>query len=72
MARTARKISIDEIMKLVPLEERIYRHRCVERWSIVVPWVGYSLSALLKQFELKPKAKYVAFQSFYDPKQMAG
>jgi methionine sulfoxide reductase catalytic subunit len=61
---------IDQILKLAPLEERIYRHRCVERWSIVVPWIGYSLSALLKQVEPTSKAKYVAFQSHYDPKQM--
>src|SRR5579871_2626018 len=61
---------IDAILKLAPLEERIYRHRCVERWSIVVPWIGYSLSALLKQVEPTSKAKYVAFQSLYDPKTM--
>jgi sulfoxide reductase catalytic subunit YedY len=65
-----RKFSIDEILKLAPLEERIYRHRCVEAWSIVVPWIGYSLSALLKQVEPTPKAKYVAFQSAWDLKQM--
>jgi len=45
-------------------------HRCVERWSIVVPWIGYSLSAILKQFEPAPKAKYIAFQSYYDAGQM--
>jgi sulfoxide reductase catalytic subunit YedY len=60
----------DEIMKLAPLEERIYRHRCVEGWSFVIPWVGYPLSALLKQVEPTSKAKYVAFESFYDPRQM--
>ena len=65
-----RKISIDEIMKLAPLEERIYRHRCVEGWSIVVPWVGYSLSVLLKQVQPTAKAKYVAFESYYSPGQM--
>jgi sulfoxide reductase catalytic subunit YedY len=68
--KTARKFSLDDLLKLAPLEERIYRHRCVERWSIVVPWIGYSLSALIKQFDLTPKAKYVAFQSFFDPQQM--
>jgi methionine sulfoxide reductase catalytic subunit len=61
---------IDAVMKLAPLEERIYRHRCVERWSIVVPWIGFPLSALLKQVEPNSKAKYVAFQSIYDTKQM--
>src|SRR5713101_6536659 len=68
--KTPRKFSMDEILKLAPLEERIYRHRCVERWSIVVPWIGYSLSELLKQVEPTSKAKYVAFQTLYDPKQM--
>jgi sulfoxide reductase catalytic subunit YedY len=68
--KTARKFSMDEILKLAPLEERIYRHRCVERWSIVVPWIGYSLSTILKMFEPTPKAKYVAFQSYYDKDQM--
>src|SRR5712675_540958 len=68
--KTPRKFSLDEILKLTPLEERIYRHRCVERWSIVVPWIGYSLSTILKLVEPLPKAKYVAFQTFYDAKQM--
>src|ERR1700719_3508597 len=61
---------LDALMKLAPLEERIYRHRCVEAWSIVVPWVGYSLNALLKQVEPTSKAKYVAFETYYDRKQM--
>jgi len=63
-------LDIDAILKLAPLEERIYRHRCVEGWSIVVPWIGYSLSTLLKLAEPNSKAKFVAFQSFHDPKQM--
>ena len=63
-------LDIDQIMKLAPLEERIYRHRCVEGWSIVVPWIGFSLSTLLKQVAPTSKAKYVAFQTYYDPKQM--
>jgi sulfoxide reductase catalytic subunit YedY len=58
------------LMKVAPLEERIYRHRCVERWSIVVPWIGFSLSEVLKQFEPTGKAKYVAFQTYYEPDQM--
>jgi sulfoxide reductase catalytic subunit YedY len=65
-----RVFDMDAILKLAPLEERIYRMRCVERWSIVVPWIGYPLSALLKQVEPKPKAKFVAFQTLYDKKQM--
>ncbi|MGH9775012.1 MAG: protein-methionine-sulfoxide reductase catalytic subunit MsrP [Candidatus Acidiferrales bacterium] len=65
-----RKFSMDEILKLAPLEERIYRHRCVEAWSIVVPWIGYSFSALMKLVEPTPKATFVAFESYYDPRQM--
>jgi len=61
---------IDSILKFAPLEERIYRHRCVEGWSIVVPWIGFPLNALIKQAEPLSKAKFVAFQSYYDPKQM--
>ena len=64
------KYSMDEILKLAPLEERIYRHRCVEGWSIVVPWIGYSLNTILKLAEPTEKAKFVAFQSYYDRGQM--
>jgi len=67
-----RVFQVEEIIKLAPPEERIYRHRCVEGWSIVVPWIGFPLSVLIKQFELTPKAKYVAFETLYDPKQMPG
>ncbi|NGY06590.1 protein-methionine-sulfoxide reductase catalytic subunit MsrP [Solimonas terrae] len=52
------------------LEERIYRHRCVEAWSIVVPWDGFALGPFLKRFKPTSKAKYVAFETLYDPKQM--
>jgi methionine sulfoxide reductase catalytic subunit len=65
-----RKFSMDEIMKLAPLEQRIYRHRCVEAWSIVVPWIGYSLSTIINLVQPTPKATFVAFESYYDPKQM--
>ena len=65
-----RKFTMDEILKLAPLEERIYRHRCVERWSIVVPWIGFSFSVLANLVEPTPKAKFVAFESYYDSKQM--
>ena len=65
-----RKFSMDEILKLAPLEERIYRHRCVEAWSIVVPWVGYSFSTIAKLVEPNSNAKYVAFESYFDRKQM--
>ncbi|HTT32425.1 MAG TPA: protein-methionine-sulfoxide reductase catalytic subunit MsrP [Methylomirabilota bacterium] len=65
-----RKFTMDEILKIAPLEERIYRHRCVEAWSIVVPWIGYSFSNLVKLVEPTPKAQFVAFESYYDPGQM--
>jgi len=57
---------IDTIMKMAPLEERIYRHRCVEAWSIVVPWVGFPLNVLIKKVEPTEKAKFVAFQTVLD------
>lgn len=60
-------LDFDQILKLAPLEERIYRHRCVEAWSIVVPWIGFPLSALLNQVKPTGKARFVAFESFYDP-----
>jgi sulfoxide reductase catalytic subunit YedY len=65
-----RKYSMDDILKLAPLEERIYRHRCVEAWSIVVPWIGYSLSTIIKAAEPNANSKFVAFQSYFDRKQM--
>jgi sulfoxide reductase catalytic subunit YedY len=68
--KNPRKFTMDEILALAPLEERIYRHRCVEAWSIVVPWVGYSFSKLAELVEPTSNAKYVAFQSYYDVKQM--
>src|SRR5208282_1894136 len=65
-----RTFTLEELQRLAPLEERIYRHRCVEAWSIVVPWIGYSLNVLLKEVSPQPKAKFVAFESFYDSGQM--
>jgi len=65
-----RKFSMDDILKIAPLEERIYRHRCVERWSIVVPWIGFPFSELAKLVEPTPKAQYVAFETFFNPSQM--
>ncbi len=65
-----RKFSMDEILKLATLEERIYRHRCVEAWSIVVPWIGYSFSTIAKLVQPNSNAKYVAFESYFDKKQM--
>ncbi len=59
---------IEALLKLRPLEERVYRHRCVEAWSMVVPWVGYSLSEFIKVCEPLGKAKYVQFLSYYNSK----
>ena len=60
---------IDQLLKLIPAEERIYRFRCVEGWSMVVPWVGIPLSLVLKQAGLTSKSKYVEFETLFDPKQ---
>ncbi len=65
-------ISIDEIFKLAPLEERIYRMRCVEGWSMVIPWVGLPLVQLIKWAEPNANAKYVEFISLADKQQMSG
>ena len=67
-----RVYDIDELMKISPLEERIYRLRCVEAWSMVIPWVGFPLSALIKRLEPTSSAKYVEFRTLYDPKRMPG
>ena len=61
---------LDELMKLSAMEERIYRLRCVEGWSMVIPWVGYSMSELIKRVEPLPGAKYVEFVTLADPKVM--
>ncbi len=61
---------IDDLLRLAPQEERIYRHRCVEGWSMVIPWVGFPVNALLKQVEPLSSAKYVAFETLYDRKRM--
>jgi len=59
---------IDALLKLRPLEDRIYRHRCVEAWSMVIPWIGYSLSEFIKQCDPLPSAKYIQFLSYNDKK----
>ena len=68
----ARMFGIDELLKLAPLEERIYRMRCVEGWSMVIPWIGYPLSALIRQVQPTGNAKYIEFDTLADPKQMPG
>lgn len=65
-----RVFDIDDLLKISPPEERVYRHRCVEAWSMVIPWVGFPLGKLLDQVQPMSQAKYVAFESLADPKQM--
>jgi methionine sulfoxide reductase catalytic subunit len=65
-------LDVDTIIKMASSEERIYRHRCVEGWSIVVPWVGFSLSELINRAKPTSKAKFVEFTTIEDPKQMPG
>src|SRR5580704_3721635 len=66
------ELDVDTIIKMAPAEERIYRHRCVEGWSIVVPWVGFSLSELIKRVNPTSKAKFVEFTTVLDKTQMPG
>jgi sulfoxide reductase catalytic subunit YedY len=66
------RVPLETLLGSNTLEERIYRMRCVEAWSMVIPWVGIPLAAILKQFEPTSKAKYVAFETLYDPEQMPG
>jgi len=65
-------LSIDEILNSFPSEERVQRLRCVEGWSMIIPWMGFSLSELLKKVKIKAEAKYVKFTSVYDPENMVG
>src|SRR5436190_6033649 len=70
LVRAPRVFDIDDLLKISPPEERIYRMRCVEAWSMVIPWAGFSLSKLLDRVEPLSDAKYVAFQTLVDPKRM--
>jgi sulfoxide reductase catalytic subunit YedY len=63
---------IDDLVHKFPPEERIYRMRCVEGWSMIIPWLGFPLAGLLKEVETTSKAKYVRFRTLYDPEQMFG
>jgi sulfoxide reductase catalytic subunit YedY len=72
LVQKKQQLDVDAIIKLATPEERIYRHRCVEGWSIVVPWVGFSLSELIKRAQPLGKAKFVEFTTLLDPKQMPG
>jgi methionine sulfoxide reductase catalytic subunit len=70
--KKAKTIGIEELMKLAPLEERIYRHRCVEAWSMVIPWIGLPLASLVKWAEPTGNAKFIEFISANDTKTMPG
>ncbi len=65
-------LDIDTLLKLFPLEERVYRLRCVEAWSMVIPWVGFPLASLIKKLEPTSKAKFLAFTTLHAPDQMPG
>ncbi|MDH4219231.1 MAG: protein-methionine-sulfoxide reductase catalytic subunit MsrP [Candidatus Aminicenantes bacterium] len=66
------KFDIDEIINMFPLEERIYRWRCVEAWGMIIPWIGFPLAGFIKKCEPTSKAKFVEFTTIYDPDQMPG
>ncbi len=72
LVREPRDWSFEEIMEGVTLEERIYRLRCVEAWSMVVPWVGFELSVLLDRIDVLPEARYIAFETLLRPEEMPG
>lgn len=65
-------LDLDDLLRRMPLEERLYRFRCVEAWSMAVPWTGFPLAALLKEVDPKPEAKYVRFITAHRPKEMPG
>jgi len=72
LVKKPRVFGLDDFLKISPPEERIYRMRCVEAWSMVIPWVGFSLSKLLDAVEPLSTANYVAFETLLDPKRMPG
>jgi sulfoxide reductase catalytic subunit YedY len=71
-AEVTGRFTLEDILRPHPLEERIYRLRCVEAWSMVIPWVGFPLGHLLKRFKPTSRAKYVAFKTVYRPEEMPG
>jgi sulfoxide reductase catalytic subunit YedY len=72
MVKQPRTIAIEDLLKQVSPEERVYRHRCVEAWAMTVPWTGFQMSELLRIFEPTSAAKYVVFETISDPKHMPG
>ncbi|UCE87620.1 MAG: protein-methionine-sulfoxide reductase catalytic subunit MsrP, partial [Deltaproteobacteria bacterium] len=67
-----RTFAIDELVRAMPLEERVYRFRCVEAWAMVVPWTGFPLRALLERVRPRASARYLRFESFYRPSEASG
>jgi len=65
-----RTFDIDDLIQIAPLQDRVYRHRCVEAWSMVIPWLGFPLSKLLDRVEPTSQARYVSFTTLLDPKRM--
>jgi sulfoxide reductase catalytic subunit YedY len=72
MVETPREVGIDELILAMPREERLYRHRCVEAWSMTIPWSGFGLKALVDYAKPLSGAKYVRFETFLDPKMAPG
>lgn len=70
MVKKPMKYALQDLIKGLPVEDRIYRMRCVEAWSMVIPWNGIPLAELIKRLEPTPQAKYIVFKTVYDPKQM--
>jgi sulfoxide reductase catalytic subunit YedY len=70
LCHAPRTFDLDDVRKISPPEERVYRMRCVEAWSMVIPWAGYSLSKLLERVKPTADAKYVAFETLFDPARM--
>lgn len=70
LVKKPQTLDIDAIMRMKPIESRVYRHRCVEAWSMVIPWDGFSLSNLISAVDPLPSAKFVQFLSYYDRKSM--
>ena len=66
------RLALEDLLKPHPLEERIYRLRCVEAWSMVIPWIGFPLAGLIQRFQPTSRAKFVEFTTLHDPKQMPG
>lgn len=71
-AKRTGRFDCDDLIRPIPTQERIYRHRCVEGWSMVVPWMGFPLNDLIRKLEPTSKAKFVEFTTLQDPAQMPG